>query len=207
MRKVLYISIGISLTVVLATLVHCQWRSHKLRNSSIASLTDSIAGAEDTSVAPPVVSTPTLSVETEVTENPEVPVMDVGSAADYEEAFQKFDQLYDDFQKEVAAFYKEYERSDEILARDTRAKRRSAELQPLLAKAEADAYAAQRDLARARARLRAADLDLPVPAGLDAEIEATLAGENGWERMEAQHGDLKGFLDYLTAKYFPSTSE
>lgn len=146
MRKLLYISIVIGLIIFLAAIAHYQWRSHELRGS-IARVPDRTGAAQDASIETPIASTHTPSFETEVAANPKAPVMDVGSAADYEDykaAFRKFDELYDAFQKEVAAFHEEYERSEEMLARDTPAKRRSAELQPLLAKAEAASKPNQR---------------------------------------------------------------
>ena len=203
MRKLLFISITISLIIVFAAIVHYQWRTHELRGS-ITHAPEHTASAQEGNIETPVTSPSTLSVETEVTENPNVPVTDVGSAADYEEAFQKFDELYDAFQKEVAAFHKEYQDFEEAMARDTPAKRRSAELQPLLAKAKADAYAAQRAKARALARFspeELASLDIPLPAERAAELEAAFASDESWDRMEAQHGSLTGFLDYLSAKY------
>lgn len=204
MRKLLYISITISLIVVFAAIAHYQWHAHELRHL-IARSPNSTGVAQDTGIQLPVASNRNHVVETKVSENPEDPVMDIESAANYEAASLKFDQLYNDLQMEIAAFHKAYQHYEEVMARDTPSKRKSAELERQIAVAESEAYAAQR--AAARARARAGLVNRPVPSGLEAEIEETLDGEDGWERMEAQHGDLKGFLDYLTAKYFPSTPE
>ena len=204
MRKLLYISIGISLAIVVVALAHYQWRAHKL-GESIARLPNRNVEALDSRAEAPVVSRQNVVVESVVeskVSGDSVSAIDGLSTADYEAAFLKFDELYEAFQKEVAAFYEEYQDYEEWLARDTPWKRKSAELQPKLAQMEADAYAAERALARANARLARLDIRVPEPspdvaAAIDAAIEEALGDEESFARTMAQHGDIAGFIDHL----------
>lgn len=176
MRNLLYISIGMSLAIVVGALVHYQWRTDTLRDST-THLRNRTAETLDTNIETPVVSRRNTvvesvvesAVESDVTDNIPVDIDNLTlddlpdeafdltpeEHAMVEAAFLEFDEIMAEFNEVVADFYEQYARFEEEMARDTPWKRRSAELQPKLKQAEAERLAALRERDRVNARLAA----------------------------------------------------
>ena len=195
MRNVFYISIGISLAIVVAAVAHYRWRTHQLREP-LARVSDVAVPQESSQVNPPV---PFHAVPTSITHPSETTGAPVKNRplSDAQEA--EFDEIMAKYERMNKAYEK---REAEHEARIAEMHRGREGIQRRIA--EMDAEIAMLEAKRAlMPEVDASYSDMGLPPAVVKAMEAAAANEESIKRIEAQYGSIDAFAEHVIRTHMP----
>lgn len=179
MRKLLYISIAISLAILIVSIAHHQWRIQNLR--------DELVNAQDTTGAVPTVASKPATVAQPPSEN-NAAAPDAHGIT--EQQRKELRALLAEYERQSAAFDNvddKYERSERSLALSREIEAVEAEIPGLMATIE-------------RLYREHPETDIYVPPAAVAAMEAALT-DDAYDRTIAKFGSLDNFYTYIAKTY------